>query len=412
MDILTRIKATAEEVNKQSQELRERLYHVTFNSTVLIYKLTRILREANFSKEATHFLAFNVLCLDNNLILTTAKYLDWRVMNYVELARAYADLTAYKAATRVISYGVQKVLYLKQIEEQDPPVPDGTKETLVEALRVLRTQELKYQLQSGALTADAWKKKIEETFNQNKNHRSLAIVECLSNNDPLNCRQIQRSAKIMQVKTQALKLSLDLVKTDIELLKQALIQIHEKKKRDREKKETLATRDSQPDLNVDEFLERFKVLDQEMIKEKDWKFASYNVPIEVHVEILKMCFECKLWAEFDLLLDPALIRLKFRRYEVPYLATVDVLMSSNRTANIPNGFEKIIKDLNAANLKIELKKLRQQAKLAGASAPEKKEEKKEEKKQAPASQPPPVAKPDPKAAAAAAGKKPDPKAPV
>lgn len=149
-----------------------------------------------------------------------------------------------------------------------------------------------------------------------------------------------------------------------------------------------------------------------MIKEKDWKFASYNVPIEVHVEILKMCFECKLWAEFDLLLDPALIRLKFRRYEVPYLATVDVLMSSNRTANIPNGFEKIIKDLNAANLKIELKKLRQQAKLAGASAPEKKEEKKEEKKQAPASQPPPVAKPDPKAAAAAAGKKPDPKAPV
>ena len=65
----------------------------------------------------------------------------------------------------------------------------------------------------------------------------------------------------MQVKTQALKLSLDLVKTDIELLKQALSQIHEKKKRDREKKETLATRDSQPDLNVDEFLERFKVLD-------------------------------------------------------------------------------------------------------------------------------------------------------
>jgi hypothetical protein len=44
-------------------------------------------------------------------------------------------------------------------------VPDGTKETLVEALRVLKTQELKYQLQSGALTPDAWKKKVEETFN-------------------------------------------------------------------------------------------------------------------------------------------------------------------------------------------------------------------------------------------------------
>ncbi len=111
-------------------------------------------------------------------------------MNYVELARAYADLAAFKAATRVVAYGIQKVLYLKQIEEQDPPVPDGTKETLVEALRVLRTQELKYQLQSGALTPDAWKKKVEETYNQNKYHRSLCIVECLNTNDPLNCRQI------------------------------------------------------------------------------------------------------------------------------------------------------------------------------------------------------------------------------
>lgn len=95
-----------------------------------------------------------------------------------------------------------------------------------------------------------------------------------------------------------------------------------------------------------------------MIKEKDWKFASYNVPIEVHVELLKICFECRLWLEFDQLLDPALVRLKFRRYEVPYLATVDILMSSSKIANIPNGFEKIPKDLNAANLRIELKKLR------------------------------------------------------
>jgi hypothetical protein len=46
------------------------------------------------------------LCLDNNLILTTAKYLDWRVMNYVELARAYADVGAFKASTRVVSYGI------------------------------------------------------------------------------------------------------------------------------------------------------------------------------------------------------------------------------------------------------------------------------------------------------------------
>ena len=84
-------------------------------------------------------MAFNILCLDNNLILTTVKYLDWRVLNYVELARAYADMGAFKAAQKVIEHGTSKVLYTKKIEEQDPPVPAGTKDTLIEALRILRT---------------------------------------------------------------------------------------------------------------------------------------------------------------------------------------------------------------------------------------------------------------------------------
>jgi len=91
IDILGKIKSAAEEINKMSQDMREKLYYITYNSTIAIFKVCHRLREANYSKEATHFLAFNVLCLDNNLILTTAKYLDWRVMNYVELARAYAD---------------------------------------------------------------------------------------------------------------------------------------------------------------------------------------------------------------------------------------------------------------------------------------------------------------------------------
>lgn len=136
------------------------------------------------------------------------------------------------------------------------------------------------------------------------------------------------------------------------------------------------------DLNVDELLEKYKCLDSEMIKEKDWKFASYNVPIEVHTELLKLCYECKLWAEFDTLLDPALVRLKFRRYEVPYMATVDILMSASKVANIPNGFEKIPKDINSANLRIELKRLRAQAKMLGPSADGGDKKKEEEKKKA------------------------------
>ena len=141
-----------------------------------------------------------------------------------------------------------------------------------------------------------------------------------------------------------------------------------------------------------------------MVKEKDWKFASYNCPVEIHIELLKLCYEAKLWNEFDDLLDPALVRLKFRRYEVPYLATVDVQMSSTKVSNIPNGFEKLPQDLNAANLRIELKKLRADAKKRGVTAGEepevkKKDGKKEEKKK----EAPPV-KVDPKADPKSKGK--------
>jgi hypothetical protein len=178
---------------------------------------------ANFSREATHFLAFNVLCLDNNLILTTTKYLDWRVLNYVELARAYADVGALKAANKVISYGITKVLYTKQIEEQDPPVPEGTKDTLIDALRVLRTQELKYELQSGALQPEAWRKKLEETFASNKYHRSLAIVECLQSNDAFSTSVKDKDSKMQRIIADALKQVVELIKPDAELVKQALV---------------------------------------------------------------------------------------------------------------------------------------------------------------------------------------------
>jgi hypothetical protein len=98
MDILTRIKAVGHEINQETEEVREKLYYLTFNCTVIIFKLCTTLRKAGYAKEATHYLAFNVLCLDNNLILTTVKYLDWRILNYVELGRAYADMAAFKAA--------------------------------------------------------------------------------------------------------------------------------------------------------------------------------------------------------------------------------------------------------------------------------------------------------------------------
>ena len=87
----------------------------------------------------------------------------------------------------------------------------------------------------------------------------------------------------------ALKQVVDLIKPDVELIKQALVQVHEKKKRDREKKEKLQNRD--PEIDLDDLLDRYKQMDAEMIPEKDWKFAATCVPIEIHVEIVKLAYE-------------------------------------------------------------------------------------------------------------------------
>ena len=169
-------------------------------------------------------------------------------------------------------------------------MPEGTKDTLIDSLRVLRTQELKYELQSGVLTPESWKKKLEETFANNKYHRSLAIVECLQTNEPFTTSVSAKEAKAGKIVAAALKLVADLVKPDVELVKQALVQVHEKKKRDREKKEKLQTRD--PEVDLDELLDRYKQMDAEMIADKDWKFAAACVPIEIHVELVKLAFEC------------------------------------------------------------------------------------------------------------------------
>lgn len=55
---------------------------------------------------------------------------------------------------------------------------------------------------------------------------------------------------------EALRQVADLVKPDVELVKQALVQVHEKKKRDREKKDKLQNRD--PEVDLDELLDKYK----------------------------------------------------------------------------------------------------------------------------------------------------------
>jgi hypothetical protein len=51
-----------------------------------------------------------------------------------------------------------------------------------------------------------------------------------------------------------------LVKPDIELVKTALIQIHEKKKRDKEKRAKFSAKE--PGLDIDGLLDQYKALDE------------------------------------------------------------------------------------------------------------------------------------------------------
>jgi len=44
LDILKRIKGAASDLNGQHEDIRERLYYLTFNSTVLIFKICCSLR--------------------------------------------------------------------------------------------------------------------------------------------------------------------------------------------------------------------------------------------------------------------------------------------------------------------------------------------------------------------------------
>ena len=60
-DVLRRVKEAASEINQQPEDIRERLYYLIYNATILIFKACHQLRLANFSIEATHFLAFNIL---------------------------------------------------------------------------------------------------------------------------------------------------------------------------------------------------------------------------------------------------------------------------------------------------------------------------------------------------------------
>jgi len=67
------------------------------------------------------------------------------------------------------------------------------------------------------------------------------------------------------------------------------------------------------------------------------------------------------------MVEYAQIRVKFRRIEVPYINDLDLKYTNNMYPNRNNGFELNFVDLNQANLREELRKLRNKNKAKGGS---------------------------------------------
>lgn len=88
-------------------------------------------------------------------------------------------------------------------------------------------------------------------------------------------------------------------------------------------------------------------------------------------------YDCGNTKIFEEVSESALKRCKYRRLEVPYIVDIDLRVWTTPYPNIPNGYEKIQVDINEANLRSELKKLRNRAK--NDSSEPKKEETKDKK---------------------------------
>lgn len=64
--------------------------------------------------------------------------------------------------------------------------------------------------------------------------------------------------------------------------------------------------------NIKNETNREEIIEEDMIPENEWKEISKNIPLEFHVELIKHCYDVKLFTQFNTLKDLASIRIKYR----------------------------------------------------------------------------------------------------
>jgi hypothetical protein len=144
--ILETLKEALTYLNNQNTENKEKLYYLTYNGTIYIFEICRVLRRSVYSSLTIQYIAYSILSMEKNLNLLGVKFLDWRVKLYIELAHIYEECDSYKAAGKAIETAISKVNELKELEESDPPVPEHTATILANNLRILKALDIKYKL--------------------------------------------------------------------------------------------------------------------------------------------------------------------------------------------------------------------------------------------------------------------------
>ena len=123
-------------LQEMNPNLREKLYFLIENISIMIHDYCHRLRKSNYSVHATKYLVWIILLIESNVILSGARFLKWRVKLYSELASCYEDYFSYKTAYKVILQAATKINELRQIEEQQNPMPDYLAAIFVENYKI------------------------------------------------------------------------------------------------------------------------------------------------------------------------------------------------------------------------------------------------------------------------------------
>jgi hypothetical protein len=105
------------------------------------------LRKSVYSPLCIDYLAFVILSLEGNIILSSVKYIEWRIKIYIELMHTYEESGSISAASKTIEMALSKLSEAKALEEADPPLPDYMAKLFTNNLRILRALDLKLKLQ-------------------------------------------------------------------------------------------------------------------------------------------------------------------------------------------------------------------------------------------------------------------------